>query len=338
MCVWSAYTGKKNAAPLLWESLKKIEGIWAGYYTGLVTQSEGKLHLGKVLGNTKTWEESFKLEDFPGTSGLIHSRTNSGGDEKWGHPFVGSSGKVAIISQGCGGVFKGKIPFEARGNEMVGKGKVFASGLWGLPVRYPVLSDGGQVHSAEVAVQCVEYYYEQLGDPLAAIKKVMSELTTEAASCFLFADRPGVIGFSNSNQHMVYQMTGDGVYLSITTLGLPGNFGMELPCNSVGLIAPGEIRFERLSDRYETLADFPGGLISDALDFVKANPGCLLGNIADKVIKDRFPENSLNYRAGCAYRVLEVLVTEGKVRMENVDTVGGSGQKGTSFRLYAVEK
>ena len=66
--------------------------------------------------------------------------------------------------------------------------------------------------------------------------------------------------------------------------------------------------------------------------------GCLLGNIADKVIKTRFPENTLNYRAGCAYRILETLVSEGKVRMENVDTVGGSGQKGTSFRLYAVGK
>ena len=338
MCVWSAYSGQKNAAPLLWESLKKIEGICSGYYTGLVTQSEGKLHLGKVLGNTKTWEESFKLEDFPGTSGLIHSRTNSGGDKKWGHPFVGSSGKVSVISQGCNGIFRGKVPFEARGNEMLSKGKVFTSSLWGRPVRYPVLSDGGQVHSAEVVVQCVEYYYEQLGDPLAAIKQVMSELTIEAASCFLFADCPGVIGFSNSNQHMVYQMTGDGVYLSITTLGLPGNFGMELPCNSVGLIAPGEIRIERLHDRYETLADVPGGLVSDALDYVKANPGCLWGDIADQVVKDRFPANTLNYRAGCTYRVLEALVSVGKVGMKNADTIGGEGQQATVFRLYAVEK
>jgi hypothetical protein len=137
---------------------------------------------------------------------------------------------------------------------------------------------------------------------------------------------------------MVYQSTADGVYLSITTLGLPGNFGMELPCNSVGLITTDSIKIERLHDRYETLADFPAGLAGEALEFIKANPGCLLGNIADKVVKPRFPEGTLNYRAGCAYRLLETLVFEGEVRMENVDTTGGSGQKGTSFRLYAVEK
>ena len=118
MCVWSAYTGKKSAAPFLIDSLGRIEGIWGGFYTGLVTNDNGVLRMGKVIGNLRVWQEKYSAKDFPGFSGLIHSRTNSGGDERWGHPFVGSSGKVAIISQGCGGLFAGesnpkfeKIPF-----------------------------------------------------------------------------------------------------------------------------------------------------------------------------------------------------------------------------------
>ena len=85
--------------------------------------------------------------------------------------LLGSSGKVALISQGCSGIFKGKTPSAAWGNEMMKKGKVFSSGIWGLPERYPVLSDGSQVHSAEVAVQAVEYWYETLRDPLGRSKK-----------------------------------------------------------------------------------------------------------------------------------------------------------------------
>lgn len=30
MCVWSAYAGKKEAAPLLMEAIKKTEGVWDG--------------------------------------------------------------------------------------------------------------------------------------------------------------------------------------------------------------------------------------------------------------------------------------------------------------------
>ena len=337
MCVWSAYTGKSPAAPIIWDSLKKIEGIWAGFYTGIVTCHEGKLLMGKVLGDTRVWAEKYDLADFPGTCGMIHSRTNSGGDERWGHPFVGSSGKVAIMAQGCGGVFKGKLPTVAWGNEMMEKGKVFSSGIWGLPERYPVLSDGGQVHSAEVAVQAVEYWYEKLNDPFEAVKKVMAELNTESASLFLFADRPGVIAFSNSNQHIVYQQTADGVYLSITALGLPGRCGMELPCNSVGIITPDSLRIERLTPRCETLQELPEGMLEASLEFIKNNPGCSLANVADKALKPLFPEDTLNYRVACAYRVLENLVLDGKVVMTPNHCTGGMGAPGTTFKLFLRE-
>ena len=340
MCVWSVYTGKKTAAPLLWESLEKIEGLWAGFYTGLVTAENGRLHMGKVLGNMDVWSGKYKLEDFPGTSGLIHSRTNSGGDERWGHPFVGSSGKVAIISQGCSGIFADQaIPLSEKwGNMMLKEGKVFTSGIYGLPKRYPVLSDGGQVHSAEVGCNAVEYYYEKLGDPLEAMRKVFFELSNEAVSFFLFADHPGVIGFVNSNQHAVYQMREDGVLVSITSLGLPGNNGVELPCNAVGLITPEKITFEKLDPRYETLFDIPEGIVSAALECIKANPGFLLGNVADTALKPLFPANTLNYRVGAAYRVAEHLVREKLIRIEKVDHTSSQGTPGTLFRLYAVEK
>ena len=338
MCVWSAYTGKKSAAPFLIDSLGRIEGIWGGFYTGLVTNDNGVLRMGKVLGNLRVWKEKYSVKDFPGFSGLIHSRTNSGGDERWGHPFVGSSGKVAIISQGCGGLFAGESnpKFEKWGNEMLEKGKVFSSGIFDLPKRYPVLSDGGQVHSAEVAVQAVEYYYEKLNDPFEAVKQVQQVLTNEAASLFLFADHPGVIAFSNSNQHLVYQQDNDGIFLSITTLGLPSKNGMELPCNSVGVITPDSLRIEKLHPRYETDMTMPEKMLSLSLECIKNNPGLLLGNVTDRVLKPLLPQDKLCYRAGTAYRVLEQLVNEGLVRMEPVESESSQGTPGTVFKLYAV--
>jgi glucosamine 6-phosphate synthetase-like amidotransferase/phosphosugar isomerase protein len=340
MCVWSAYTGKSTAAPIIWDSLKKIEGFWAGYYTGIATCCDGRIHSGKVLGSTEVWEEKFSLDDFPGCCGLIHSRTNSGGDERWGHPFVGSSGKVAVIAQGCAGVFKerSKTTFEKWGHEMLRQGKIFTSGIADLPKSYPVLDGVGMVHSAEVGVQAVEYCYEKWHDPLKAVKHVYSELNTEAASLFIFADHPGVICFSNSNQHIVYQKNQDGVYLSITTAGLPGNCGMELPCNSVGIITPDEIRIEKLHDRYETDMTLPAGTLTAAWEFIKANPGKSLASMADAALKPLFVPDTLNYRVGIAYRCLEALLNEGKIRVERRTVATSQGSTGCSFALYPVEK
>ena len=338
MCVWSAYTGKKNAAPILWESLKKIEGFWGGFYTGLATGCKGKIHTGKVLGNMDVWQEKFDLSGFPGTCGLIHSRTNSGGDDRWSHPFSGSSGKVALISQGCNGIFADRANpvLEEWGNQMLANGKKFPSSIYGQPARYPILSDGGQVHCGDVGAQAVEYFYEKWDDPLKAVRHVFSEITIEDATLFIFAGHPGVIAFANANQHLVYRQMEDGMHLSISALGLPGICGTELPCNCVGLITPDSITFERLHPRYETDITLPDGTLSAALTFIRENPGKLLGNMADSALKPLFPADTLNYRVGIAYRSLETLISDGRVRVEKVTEPSLLNTPGTTFRLYAT--
>ena len=337
MCVWSAYTGKKNAAPVLFESLRKIEGFWSGFYTGLVTCSDGKLQMGKVLGNMDVWSEKYSLDDFQGTCGLIHSRTNSGGDERWSHPFVGSSGKVAVVSQGCSGVFKetSDILFDEWGDEMVKNGKVFSSSIYGVPKRYPQLADGGQVHCAEVFAQAVEYYYEQLGDPLAAIKKVFSVLALEDVTLILFADRPEVIGYANVNQHIVLRRVEDGVYLSTTAIGLPDECGTELPCNSIGLITPESTSVEYLDAQPLTSMSLPENMIKDSYEYIKSTPGCLLSGVVDNVLKPQLQPGVLNNRVGAAYRILETLLKENMITFKADYVTGGMGAPGTVFRLYA---
>ena len=340
MCVWSAYTGSKPAASELWESLKKIEGIWAGYYTGIVTGSEGKLYMGKVLGNTRVWQEKYDLSAFPGTFGLIHSRTNSGGDRRRSHPYMSCSGKVAVISQGCSGIFPDRyVEVVKLGNEMLKAGKSFDSALpTPLKPTSPVLADGTCVAPSEIEANAVECWYEKLGDPMAAIAKVFSDTNNESASCIIFADRPGVIGFANSNQRMVYQPTREGVHLSISTIGLPDGFGMELPCNCVGLITPDGLKLEKLGDRYETDTFLPGGMIQAALAYIRNNPGCLLPHVADFALKPLFPAGTLNYRVGAAYRVLETLLAERLVKLVPEEKTGNAGAPGTVFGIYAEER
>ena len=92
MCVWSAYAGKKQAAPILLEAMKKTEGWWAGFYTGMATCDGGKLFFEKCAGHTGIFEAQYDLAAMPGTTGVIHSRTESGGGANRAHPFVGTEG------------------------------------------------------------------------------------------------------------------------------------------------------------------------------------------------------------------------------------------------------
>ena len=95
MCNIAGYIGKKQAAPILCEMMKKQEGFYAGYYTGIVTHDKEKLCCAKVIGNMENLLNETAALNFPGTIGFLHSRSKSGGDIEWGHPFINNTGDLA---------------------------------------------------------------------------------------------------------------------------------------------------------------------------------------------------------------------------------------------------
>ena len=339
MCVWSAYAGSGRAGEILWESLKKIEGVWGGFYTGLVTLDRGAFHPGKVLGNTRIWREHWNPADFPGTAGLIHSRTDSGGDSRWSHPFLGSGGKVALVSQGSSGIFReNHKDFERMGNLLLREGKTFASAdPSAVHPGYPRLEDGTCVHCSEVSAAAVEYYYEKLHDPVAAIRRAFEQLPEEASSIILFADLPGVIGFVNMNQRIVWQRTSGGVLLSLSTLAFPAPCATEIPGNSVGVISPDSLRIEPLADRFNVDSTLPEGMYAASLEYVREHPGCHIAHLTDNVLRPHFPQGVLNYRIVAAYRILEMLLLEKRVVLRESEVAGKSGMPGRVFLIWPAE-
>ena len=92
MCVWCAAIGKNQPALTLFEMGKRIEGMWAGAYTGLASLDQGRFRMEKIIGDCAVWEKSFSANEFPGNTAIFHSRTCSGGPASWGHPFISSNG------------------------------------------------------------------------------------------------------------------------------------------------------------------------------------------------------------------------------------------------------
>lgn len=342
MCVWSAYAGDGEAAPLLWGSLERIEGIWGGFYTGLVTLDEAGLHWEKCVGCTEVWRKQYRLEDFPGHAGLIHSRTLSGGDAHRAHPFVGADGVVALVSQGSLGIFT-ESPRAITGcaDAMLARGRKCRSAIPAAPdeaARSYTLTDGTLVSLSDVVVNAVEEQYLRHGDPVRAMKTVCGSLPEESATIFLFRDRPGFIGFVNVDQHLVCDFEEHAVWLSVTSLGVPG-YAMEIPGNSVGFAtAAGEFHRERLTEDYPALdTRIPEGALSAFRAAVKSNPGATLGKLCDLAIRPLFAQTALEYRAVTAYRVLETLVRGGEVRFEPALVPGWEGVPGRIFRICPAE-
>ena len=100
MCNIAGYIGKRDAAPILTEMMKKQEGFGGGYYTGITTHDGTKLHTAKVIGDMDNFLKETDGYHFPGKMGFLHSRSNSGGDREWGHPFTNAEGTLSYIANG----------------------------------------------------------------------------------------------------------------------------------------------------------------------------------------------------------------------------------------------
>ena len=51
MCNIAGYTGNRQAAPILIDMMRREEGYWGGYYTGIATIDNGRVYHAKVVGD-----------------------------------------------------------------------------------------------------------------------------------------------------------------------------------------------------------------------------------------------------------------------------------------------
>ena len=99
MCTIAGYTGSRRAAPILIEMMRREEFMDGGLSTGIATVHEGKLYTAKVTGDLEELLRTTDAANFPGTVGIIHSRT-SGNRVSHAHPFTSNDGQVAIVLNG----------------------------------------------------------------------------------------------------------------------------------------------------------------------------------------------------------------------------------------------
>lgn len=319
MCVLVGYIGNKDAAEQLLSGGERIQGLWSGFYTGIgVLGDDGVIRKHKTTGYSRYFRERFDLTDLPGHCGFFHSRTNSGGDARYAHPFVSSDNSVMLAGQGRAGYF---AQFDDRptaiGNMLLQHGIKFGSADSTLDhKKYQILNDGSQVHVSDIVTEYAAFLLKKLSDPMKAVRKCATDILEEAISLYIFKDHPGHIYVTNVNTRLAIRFRADGVVMATSALAfddMPGR-NMELPCNCIADISCDSIKIEPLSDQIEVsgITDQTG--MTDAiLDYIKSNNNTTLAAIRDNVINPRCTKGYLF--DAVPHRIVEQLLAEGKIKL-----------------------
>ncbi len=101
MCGIVAYTGFREARPILLEGIKRLE--YRGYDSaGMAVLNRGGLKLKKSAGRVSVLEAGLTDGEMSGTCGMAHTRwaTHGAPNDLNAHPHVDGSGRIALIHNG----------------------------------------------------------------------------------------------------------------------------------------------------------------------------------------------------------------------------------------------
>ena len=168
MCGIVGYIGKKEAAEILIEGLKKLE--YRGYDSaGIAIYNNNKITVEKTKGRLADLEARLSVVGVPkGNIGIGHTRWATHGEpsDKNSHPH--SSGKVTLVHNG---IIENYMTLK---QTLIEDGRTFISDT-----------------DTEVAAQLIDFYYK--GNPFEAIYAAMGRIKGSYALAVLFEDVPGKI-------------------------------------------------------------------------------------------------------------------------------------------------
>ncbi len=170
MCGIVGYVGPQAAAPLLLETLQKLE--YRGYdSSGICVIHQGAIQVAKARGRLRVLQELTRNgQSLPGSIGIGHTRWATHGEpsDVNSHPHLSQSGQVAVVHNG---IVENYLELRDFLSE---KGYTFASET-----------------DTEIAAQLIDHCYH--GDPVQAVREAVSLLTGSFALGILFRDHPDQI-------------------------------------------------------------------------------------------------------------------------------------------------
>ena len=195
MCSIIGYRGKLYAAPVLIESLKKME--YRGYDSvGIATITDGKILMRKGVGKVAEVNQSLDLRKMPGQIGIGHTRwaTHGSISDVNAHPHYSCNNGIAVVHNGIIENYK-----ELK-EKLIELGHDFKSQT-----------------DSEVIAHLLESYYTKQKD----IKQAMIETcrALKGSYAFMVAFEDGTIGGARYDEPLIIGIANDGYFISSDVLG-----------------------------------------------------------------------------------------------------------------------
>jgi glucosamine--fructose-6-phosphate aminotransferase (isomerizing) len=198
MCGIFGFTGRREAAPLLLDGLKRLE--YRGYDSaGMVTGQGSSLHLRKKAGRIAELAKEVAARPVPGTFGISHTRwaTHGGATDRNAHPHFDGAGDFAVVHNG---VIENYLPLK---KQLQAEGVEFRSDT-----------------DTEVLAHLVAKLYD--GDLLDAVRQTITLLKGTYGMAVVSRREPGVIAAARLGSPLVIGIGPDGTYLASDPNALVG--------------------------------------------------------------------------------------------------------------------
>ena len=194
MCGIVGYTGKKQAAPILLDSLTKLE--YRGYDSAgvAVMNADGCIKIEKAKGKLDVLKDKTKGgKTLNGICGIGHTRWATHGEpnEDNAHPHSNDEGSIVAVHNG---IIENYAELK---DKLIRRGYNFYSET-----------------DTEVATKLVDYYYKKYGEPLKAISQFVLRARGSYALAVLFSDMPNEIYAIRKDSPMVIGVQGGEGFLA----------------------------------------------------------------------------------------------------------------------------
>ncbi len=214
MCGIIAYTGRRQAAGVLYEGLTRLE--YRGYDSaGIAVLSGQRIDCVKRAGRVSAIAD---VRTMPGNCGIGHTRwaTHGGAEDKNAHPHV--CGKFAVVHNG---IIENYAQLR---QELADMGHVFSSET-----------------DSETAAHLLAAHYR--GDLLEAVQRTVERLEGSFALCILCSDYPDRVVCVRQKSPLIAGMATDGMLAAsdIPALGACKKIRV-LSDGEIALLSPEEVR------------------------------------------------------------------------------------------------